>query len=73
MFNNGLLLDIGVFLALSNFYNYLILVLADISSAWGVKIVIILLEVFKGPAAALLATLPAIIFFSTVVQVLDNF
>jgi len=56
--DNDLLLDIGVSLALSSSRNYLILVLAAISSAWGVKIVIILLsEVFKGPTADLLAAI----------------
>ena len=61
---NDLLLNIGVFLALNSSYSYLISILAAISSAWGVKILIVLsLEAFKGPVAALLA----IIFFSIVV------
>ena len=69
MSNNNLLLDIGVFLTLSSSRSYLILVLATVGSAWGVKIVIIsLLEVFKGPTAALLAT----VFLSIVVRVLSN-
>ena len=67
---NNLLLDIGVFLALINFCSYLILVLAAISSASGVKTVIILfLEVFKSPVADLLAT----VFLGIVVQLLGNF
>ena len=64
MSNNDLSLDIKVFLALSSFYSYLILVLAAISSALGVKTVIVLsLEVFKGPIANLLAA----VFLSIVV------
>ena len=60
----------GVFLALNCSYNYLILVLAAINSAQGVKTLIILfLEVFKSPIAALLTT----IFLGIVVQALDNF
>ena len=70
MSNNNLLLNIGVFLASSSSYSYLILVLAAINSTLKVKTVIILsLEVFKGPAANLLAT----VFLSIVVQLLDNF
>ena len=70
MFNNNLLLNTGVFLALSSFCSYLILVLAAISSALGVKTVIILsLEVFKGPIANLLA----VVFLGIVVQLLGNF
>jgi hypothetical protein len=54
--NNDLLLDIGVSLALSSSRSYLISALAAVSSASGVKTVIVLsLEVFKGPMAALLA------------------
>ena len=48
--------NIGVSLALSSSYNYLISALAVIRSAWGFKIVIILLfKVLEGPAGALLA------------------
>ena len=57
-------MDIGVFLALSSSCSYLILALAAISSALGVKTVIILsLEVFKDPIADLLA----VVFLSIVV------
>ena len=53
---NLLLPNIGVSLALSSSYNYLILMLVAIRSAWGFKIVIILLfKVLEGPAGALLA------------------
>ena len=70
MSNNDSLLDIGVFLALNSSYSCLILVLTTISSALGVKTVIVLsLEVFKGPAADLLA----IVFLGIVVQLLGNF
>ena len=70
MFNNNLLLDAGVFLALNSSCSYLILVLAAISSALGVKTVIVLsLEVFKGPAADLLA----VVFLGIVVRLLGNF
>ena len=56
-------------LVLSSSYSCLISALAAVSSAWGVKIVIISLsKVFKGPTAALLAA----IFYSMVVGVLDN-
>ena len=55
MFNNNSLLDIGVFLASSSSYSDLILVLATTSSASGVEtVIILLLKVFKGPAATLL-------------------
>ena len=51
-----LLPNVGVSLALSSFYNRLILALAAIRSAWGFKIVIILLsKVLEGPVGALLA------------------
>ena len=54
---NLLLPNIGVSLALSSSYNYLISALVAIRSAWGFKTVIILLsKVLKGPAGALLAT-----------------
>jgi len=67
--NNNLLLDIGVSLALSSSYSYLISVLAAASSAWGVKTLIISLsKVFKGPTAAL----PTAVFYSMVVGVLGN-
>ena len=71
MFNNLLLdIEVGVSLALSSSYSYLILALATTSSTWGFKILTILSsKVFKGPAAALLAT----IFLSIVVGVLNNF
>ena len=63
-------MEVGVSLALSSSYSYLILVLAAASSAWGFKILTVLSsEVFKGPAATLLAT----VFLSIVVGVLDNF
>jgi hypothetical protein len=70
VFINDLLLNIGVFLALNSSYSYLILVLAAVSSAQGVKMVIILsLELFKGPAAILLAA----VFLGIVVRALGNF
>ena len=56
-------------LVLSSSYSSLILVLAAISSAWGVKILIISLsEAFTGPIAAL----PTTMFYSIVVGVLGN-
>ena len=62
-------LDIGVFLVLSNSRSYLILVLAIISSAQGVKTLIISLsEAFAGP----IATLPTTVFYGIVVGVLGN-
>ena len=67
--SNRLLLDIGVFLVLSNSYSRLILVLAIISSAQGVIILIISSsKAFTGP----IATLPTTIFYSIVVGVLGN-
>ena len=61
--------EVGVSLALSSSRSYLILVLAAASSAWGFKILTVLLsEVFEGPTAALLAA----IFLSIVVGVLGN-
>ena len=67
--SNGSSLDIGVFLVLSNSRNRLISALAVISSAWGVKILIISLsKAFAGPIAAL----PATVFRSIVVGVLGN-
>ena len=71
MFDNLLLdAEVGVSLALSSSCSYLILVLATASSALGFEILTILLsEVFKGPAAPLLATM----FLSIVVGVLNNF
>ena len=70
MSNNDLLLDIGVSLALNSSYSYLILVLAAINFALRIKTVIILfLEVFKGPTADLLAA----VFLGIVVQLLGNF
>ena len=63
------MLDIGVFLVLSSSYSRLILVLAVISSAWGVKTLIISLsKAFTGPAV----TLPIAVFYSIVVGVLGN-
>ena len=57
-------------LVLSSSYSYLILVLAAISSAYRVKILIIsLFKVFAGP----IATLPITIFCGIVVGVLGNF
>jgi len=57
-------------LVLSSSYSRLILVLAAISSTWGVKILIISLsKVFAGPIAAL----PTTIFYGIVVGVLGNF
>jgi hypothetical protein len=56
-------------LVLSSSRSRLILVLAAVSSAWGVKILIVFLsEVFIGPIAAL----PAAIFYIIVVGVLGN-
>ena len=71
MFNNlSLDTEVGVSLALSSSRSFLILVLAAISSAWGFKILTVLLsKVFKGPIATLLAT----IFLNIVVGVLNNF
>ena len=64
VFINDLLLNAKVSLALSSSYSYLILVLVAASFAQGVKILIVLsLEVFEGPAAALIAA----IFFGIVV------
>ena len=59
MSNCDLLLpNIGVSLALSSSYNYLILALAAVRSAWGFKKVIISLsKVLEGPAGALLAAI----------------
>jgi hypothetical protein len=63
------MLDIGVSLVLSSSYSRLISVLAAVSSAWGVKILIISLsEAFAGP----IATLPTAVFYGIVVGVLDN-
>ena len=59
-----------MFLVLSSSYNNLILALAAISSAWGVKTLIISLsKAFAGPIAAL----PTTVFYSIVVRVLGNF
>ena len=70
---NGLLLDIGVSLVLSSPYSCLILVLATISFAYGVKILIISLsKAFAGPIATLLTA----IFYSIVLGyqvILGNF
>ena len=67
--SNGLLLDIGVSLVLSSSRNYLISALAAISSAWGVKTLIISLsKAFVGPITAL----PAAMFYGMVVRVLGN-
>ena len=61
--SNRLLLDIGVFLVLSSSCNRLISALAAISSAQGVKILIISLsKAFTGPIAAL----PTTMFYSIV-------
>ena len=58
-----------MFLVLSSSRNCLILALAAISSAWGVKILIISLsKAFVGPIAAL----PTTMFYSMVVRVLGN-
>ena len=63
-------MEVGVSLASSSSRSYLTLALATTSSAWGFKILTILLsKVFKGPIAALLAT----VFLSIVAGVLDNF
>ena len=57
-------------LALSSSQSCLILALTAVSSAWGVKTLIISSsKVFTGPATAL----PATVFYSIVVGVLDNF
>ena len=67
--SNGLSRNAGVFLALSSLCSCLILALAVVSSAWGVKTLIISLsEVFVGPAVAL----PAAVFCGIVVGVLGN-
>ena len=59
----------GVSLALSSFYSCLILALAAVSFAWGVKMLIVsLFKVFAGPAVAL----PAAVFYGIVVGVLGN-
>jgi hypothetical protein len=59
-----------VFLVLSSSRSRLISVLAAISSTWRVKILIISLsKAFTSPIAAL----PATVFYSIVVGVLDNF
>ena len=56
-------------LALSSSQSHLISALAAISSAWGVKTLIVSLsEVFAGPAAAL----PAAVFHGMVVGMLGN-
>jgi hypothetical protein len=58
-----------VSLVLSSSYSYLISALAALSSAWGVKILIVSLsKVFAGPIAAL----PATVFRGIVVGVLGN-
>jgi len=58
-----------VFLVLSCSYSRLILVLAAISSTWGVKILIISLsKAFAGPTVAL----PTAVFYSMVVGILGN-
>ena len=58
-----------MFLVLSSSRNHLILALAAISFAWGVKTLIISLsEAFTGPIAAL----PTAVFYSMVVRVLGN-
>ena len=60
---NGLFEITKVSLALSSFYSHLILALAAISFAWGVKTLIVFLsEVFVGPAAAL----PVTVFYGMV-------
>ena len=62
-------LDIGVFLVLSYSYSCLISALAAISSAWGVKTLIVSLsEAFTGPIVAL----PTTVFRGIVVGVLGN-
>jgi hypothetical protein len=61
VFNNNLLLDIGVFLASSSSRSDLILVLATTSSASGVEtVIILLLKVFKGPVATLLTAVQVV-------------
>ena len=68
--SNKLLLDIGVSLASSSSYSRLISALVTISSFKGVETVIVLLsEVFKGPIAAL----PATVFLGIVLIGLYNF
>ena len=68
--SNELTLDAGVSLALSSSQSRSISVLAAVSSCWGFKtLTVSLLEVFKGPTAAL----PAAIFLGMVVGVLGNF
>ena len=58
-----------MFLVLSSSRNHLILALAAISSAWGVKILIISLsKAFTGPTIAL----PATMFYSIVVGGVRN-
>ena len=67
--SDGLTLDIGVSLVLSYSRNRLISALAAVSSAQGVKILIVSSsEAFTGPIAAL----PAAVFYSIVVGVLGN-
>ena len=66
---NELSLDVGVFLVSSCSHSRLILVLAAVSSAWGVKTLIISLsKAFAGPTVAL----PAAVFRGIVVGVLGN-
>ena len=61
--------NIGVSLALSSSYNYLILVLTTVSSAQGFKtITVSLSKVLEGPVADLLA----IVFYGMVIGVLGN-
>ena len=56
-------------LALSSSQSHLISALITVSSAWGVKTLIVFLsEMFAGPAAAL----PAAVFHGMVVGVLGN-
>ena len=62
-------LNAGGFLVLSCSRSHLISALAAVSSAWGVKILIVSLsEAFAGPTVAL----PATVFYSMVVGVLGN-
>ena len=62
-------LNTGVFLVLSSSYNCLISALAAISSAWGVKtLIVFLFKAFMGPTAAL----PTAVFHGIVVGVLGN-
>ena len=57
-------------LVLSSSYSRLILVLAAVSSTWGVKTLIVsLFKAFAGPIAAL----PTTVFRGMVVGVLSNF